>query len=147
MLKSTNIYLTQTDTTVGFLCSDYIKLAHIKQRPISKKILQEVDSFKTLKKYTTIPSKFKNLIRRSTKTTFIYPNTKSFRVVKDNSHLNFLKKFHILYSTSANESGANFDMNFAVEKCDVEVLTNKKYFESDASSIIKFGKTKYTKIR
>jgi tRNA A37 threonylcarbamoyladenosine synthetase subunit TsaC/SUA5/YrdC len=88
------------------------------------------------------------MVRNSKKTSFVYPKGESFRVVdRNNKHYKFIKKFGSIYSTSANESGANFDVNFAIEKCDVEVLTNKKYFESDASSIIKFGKTKYTKIR
>ena len=142
------IYLAQTDTTVGFLSNSDEKLAIIKNRPILQKTLRVVDSFKTLKTYVRVPNQHKRIVRNSKKTSFVYPKGESFRVVdRNNKHYKFIKKFGSIYSTSANESGANFDMNFAVEKCDVEVLTNKKYFECDSSSIIKFGKTKYTKIR
>ena len=50
-MNPTKIYLTQTDTTVGFLSQDYKKLNKIKKRPFNKKILIEVDSLNTLKKF------------------------------------------------------------------------------------------------
>ena len=40
------IYLVQTDTTVGFSSASAEKLSDVKQRPVSKKILYTVDSFK-----------------------------------------------------------------------------------------------------
>lgn len=142
------IYLTQTDTTVGFLSNSDKKLAVIKNRPILQKTLRVVDSFKTLKAYVRVPNQYKKMVRKSKKTSFIYPKGESFRVVDKNcGHHKFIRKFCILYSTSANESGSNFDIDFVTQRCDVEVLTNKKYFEDDASSIIKLRKTKYRKIR
>jgi len=84
VLNENKIYLTQTDTTIGFLSNDVKRLAKIKNRPISKKILIEVDLLKTLKTFTRIPRKHKKFIRNSKKTTFIYPNSRSFRVVFDN---------------------------------------------------------------
>lgn len=142
------IYLIQTDTTVGFLSNNDEKLAMIKNRPILQKTLRVVDSFKTLKTYVRVPNQHKKMVRNSKKTSFIYPKGESFRVVDKNcQHHKFVKKFGSIYSTSANESGAKFDINFVTKRCDVEVLTNKKYFECDASSIIKFGKTQYIKIR
>jgi len=142
------IYLAQTDTTVGFLSDSDKRLNLIKKRPISQKTLRVVDSFKTLKTYVRVQNQHKRMVRNSKKTSFIYPKGESFRVVdRNNKHYKFIKKFGTIYSTSANESGANFDVNFAVEKCDVEVLTNKKHFECDASSILKLRKNKYRKIR
>jgi rhodanese-related sulfurtransferase len=102
-MDSSKIYLVQTDTTVGFLSSDDKKLSHIKQRPQSQKILQVVDSFKILKQNTRIPNTHKKRIRRSKRTTIIYPNGLSFRVVpNDDKHHNFIKKVKKMYSTSAN---------------------------------------------
>jgi len=136
------IYLAQTDTTVGFLSNSDEKLAIIKNRPILQKTLRVVDSFKTLKTYVRVPNQHKRMVRNSKKTSFVYPKGESFRVVnRNNKHHKFIKKFGSMYSTSANESGANFDIDFVTQRCDVEVLTNKKHFECDASSILKLRKT------
>ncbi len=78
-MDSSLVYLVQTDTTVGFSSSNDEKLSLIKQRPTSKKILHTVDSFKTLNQNTRIPKRFRRVIRNSKKTTYVYPNLKSFR--------------------------------------------------------------------
>ena len=102
-MDSSLVYLVQTDTTVGFSSLSDEKLSFIKQRPTSKKILHTVDSFKTLNENTRVPKNFRKKVRNSKRTTFIYPNTKSFRVVpKDSDFYDFIHKFNILYSTSAN---------------------------------------------
>ena len=80
-MDSSLVYLVQTDTTVGFSSSSDEKLSAIKQRPQSKKILHTIDSFKILQEYTRVPKKFRKRVRNSKKTTFIYPNGKSFRVI------------------------------------------------------------------
>ncbi len=147
-MDSTNIYLTQTDTTVGFLSSDDKKLASIKQRDIIKKTLRVVDSFKTLKTHTRIPKNKRKLIRNSKFTTFIYPNNDSFRFVNKNClHHKFIKKFGTLYSTSANVTNEKFNLEFAVEKCDIEVLNDVEYFDTHSSKILKITKNKLIKIR
>ena len=79
------IYLTQTDTTIGFLSNDFRKLNKIKQRKENKKTLQVVSSFKDLKQYVRVPKKFKRYLRNSKKTTFIYQNGDAFRVVNKKS--------------------------------------------------------------
>ena len=100
------VYLVQTDTTVGFSSSNDEKLSSIKQRPKSQKILQTLDSFKTLKSMARVPKNFRKRVRNSTKSTFIYPNLKSFRVIpKENSFYSFISKFKNSYSTSANLTG------------------------------------------
>jgi len=147
-LNANLIYLVQTDTTVGFLSNNNVKLAQIKQRPVAQKMLCVVDSFKTLKQYTRVPSKFKKMIRQAKKTSFIYPNKKSFRVINKNSrHYNFVKKFKIIYSTSANKTGEDFDLNYAIKKCDVEVLNGFNYCQNKPSNIILLGKNKFKKVR
>lgn len=141
-----SLFLVQTDTTVGFLSNDLDKLYSSKQRVKSKKILQEVDSFATLNTLTRVPNKYKKLVRNSIKTTFIYPNGESFRVIDKNSkHYNFISKFKTMYSTSANISGGEFDEAFAREKADIIV---EDYFNvASPSRIYKISNHKKIRVR
>jgi tRNA A37 threonylcarbamoyladenosine synthetase subunit TsaC/SUA5/YrdC len=142
------VYLVQTDTTAGFLSYDDKKLAKIKQRPLNQKILQTVDSFDTLKKNTRVPQRFKNLVRRSKNTTFIYPNQKAFRVVSnDSNHHKIMKKFKKIFSTSANKTGEEFDLNFALNSCDVVIEDKNNFICSKSSHIIKLNTSKSQFIR
>jgi len=144
-LRGDKIYLAQTDTTVGFLSRDKEKLNNIKQRPLNQKILREVDSLDTLKKFVRVPSKYKKQVRRAKKTTFIYLNGESFRVVRDKKHLEFLKKFKWMYSTSANLTGKSFDEDWAKSRANIIVGSN--FFEGKPSTIYKLSKTKIKKVR
>ena len=147
-MDKNKVYLAQTDTTVGFLSNDNKKLSKIKKRPENQKILREVDSFKTLQKFTRVPTKYKKKVRNSKNTTFIYPNGESFRVVgKDSNHHKFIKKFGTLYSTSANETGKIFNLDFAVFNSDVELLNSYGYSETTSSSILKITNKNLAKIR
>ena len=147
-MDSSLVYLVQTDTTVGFSSSSDEKLSLVKQRPLSKKILNTVDSFSTLSKNTRIPKNFRQKVRNSKKTTFIYPNGNSFRVVdKSSKFYDFIHKFGILYSTSANKTSKNFEREFAHEVSEVIVEDKKGFFETTASRIIKLSKKRAKKIR
>ena len=146
-MDSSLIYLAQTDTTVGFLSSRSDRLSEAKQRDPNQKILQVVDSLKTLQNIQRVPNRFKKKVRNSHKTTFIYPSKKAFRVVNDTNHRDFLKKFHLLYSTSANITKQNFCLETAVEKSDVVVFSKYGFIEKSASSIFLLGTKKIKKIR
>lgn len=147
-MDASKVYLAQTDTTVGFLSQDDKKLSCIKQRPQTQKTLQVVESFETLKTQVRVPQKFKNLIRRAKNTTFIYPNQSSFRVVdSSNLHHNFIKKFKVMYSTSANLTQHHFDENFAKKSCDVIVEDKNGFFEATSSRLIKLSCTKIKRLR
>jgi len=146
-MNPNKIYLTQTDTTVGFLSQDKTKLNKIKNRPLNQPVLREVDTLKTLKEFVRIPKKYKNQVRRSKKTTFIFPNAESYRVVKDLKHLEFLKKFKWMYSTSANEHGKRFDEVWAREQADIILEDKRGLFEGEPSSIFKLSKNKIKRIR
>ena len=147
-MDSSLVYLVQTDTTVGFSSLNDEKLSCIKQRPTSKKILHTVDSFKTLNENTRVPKNFRKKVRNSKKTTFIYPNTKSFRVVDKNCDFyGFINKFGILYSTSANKTTESFEKNFAINGADIVVENKKGFYETKASSIVKISKKTMKKIR
>jgi tRNA A37 threonylcarbamoyladenosine synthetase subunit TsaC/SUA5/YrdC len=147
-MDSSLVYLVQTDTTVGFSSYNDEKLSFIKQRPTSKKILHTVDSFKTLTQHTRVPKNFRKKVRNSKKTTFVYPNTKSFRVVpKDSNFYDFIHKFNILYSTSANKTAESFDKDFATIGADILVEDKKGFYETKASTIIKLSKNASKKLR
>jgi len=147
-LDSNKVYLVQTDTTVGFLSNDPYQLSITKQRDPNQKILRAVDSFKTLQQFVRVPNKFKRQIRNSQKTTFIYPNGDSYRVVdRDDSHQNFLKKFHIMYSTSANVTKQEFSEEFAVNNADIVLFTKHGFNNIGSSKIYKLGKTSIIRIR
>ncbi|MEA3314872.1 MAG: Sua5 YciO YrdC YwlC family protein [Campylobacterota bacterium] len=147
-MDSSLVYLVQTDTTVGFLSYDNIKLSQIKKRPSKQKILMVVDSFKTLKLKTRVPKKYKRFIRKSNFTTIIYPNLSSFRVVdKSNNHHSFIKRFRYLFSTSANITKKDFNEEFAVENSDIILYTKDGFSQTKSSSIYKVNKNKIKKVR
>lgn len=147
-MDASKVYLAQTDTTVGFLSSDDKKLAAIKQRPTSQKILQVVDSFATLNQKVRVPKNYRKMVRKAKQTTFIYPNKESYRVVdKKSAHHAFVKKFQCLYSTSANKTSHTFDKEFAYEHSDVIVEDKNQLFETKSSQIIKFSCNRIQKLR
>jgi len=147
-LNSSLVYLTQTDTTVGFLSQNDKKLSSAKQRDSKQKTLQVVNSYGTLNKFVRVPKKYKKLVRRAKTTTIIYPNKLAFRVVnKDSSHQNFLQKFQLMYSTSANKTKNDFDEKYAEKNSDIIVYTKNDFLEATASSIYKMNKTKLKRIR
>ena len=141
------VYLAQTETTAGFLSQNASSLAHIKNRSTNKPFLISADSFSTLKTFTRVPKVHKHTIRKAHKTTFAYPCGLAIRVVKEESHLQFLKKLKWSYSTSSNPSGKAFDEIFAQENANVIVFTCKGFFESKPSSIMRLGKSKIKKLR
>jgi len=146
-MNPNKIYLVQTDTTVGFLSQNREKLNKIKNRPADQPVLREVDRLETLKSFVRVPGKYKKRVRRAEKTTFIYPNGESFRVVKDEKHLEFLKKFKWMYSTSANKTGEKFDEQWAKITADIIVEDKRGFFEGEASKIYKINNKRIKKIR
>ncbi|OCL86016.1 hypothetical protein AAX26_01667 [Aliarcobacter thereius] len=142
------VYLVQTDTTVGFSSINDEKLSNIKKRDINQKILKTVDSFTTLKEFTRVPKNFKRLVRLSIKTTFIYPNLNSFRVIsKDSSFHSFIKKFKILSSTSANKTKNSYEYDFAIDNSDIEVVEKNGLFETSSSKIYRLYKKRLRRMR
>lgn len=147
-MDSTLVYLAQTDTTVGFLSSSDEKLSGIKQRPSTQKILQVVDSFATLNSKVRVPKAFRKMVRNAKKTTFIYPNGESYRVVPYTSaHHDFVKKFEVMYSTSANLTTQAFEKSYALKHANIIVEDKNQLFETNSSQIIKFSCNKIKKLR
>jgi len=144
MLKD-KVFLTQTDTTIGFVSQNAQKLDKIKQRPSHKSYIKAVNSLETLKSFTRVPKNHKNRLRRSKKTTFILPNKHSYRVIYDEHHLLLLNRLKWAYSTSANLSSYDYDEDFAKEKADIIITPLKK--TNEASKIYILGKKKMQRIR
>jgi len=144
MLKDL-VFLTQTDTTIGFVSQNADRLTKIKQRPPHKHYIKAVNSLHTLKNFTRIPSSQKNRVRRSSKTTFILPNGHSYRVIRDEHHLLLLDRLKWSYTTSANLSTKPYDEDFAKAAADVIItpLQNSK----QASDIFKIGNSSIRKVR
>jgi len=116
-----NLYLTPTDTTMGFVSQDSKKIDQAKNRLPNKHYIRVVNSLETLKIFTRIPQKHKNRVRRSKRTTFIFPQGESFRVVKDTKHNLLLDRVKWLYSSSANLSGAVYDEVYAKKESEAIV--------------------------
>jgi tRNA A37 threonylcarbamoyladenosine synthetase subunit TsaC/SUA5/YrdC len=139
------VFLTQTDTTIGFVSQNADKLTHIKQRPPHKYYIKAVNSLDTLKTFTRVPQKHKNRVRRAKKTTFIMPDGDSYRVIKDKHHLLLLDRLKWAYTTSANLSNEAYDESFAREMADVIIEPIQE--NRQASSIYRLGKNTLRKIR
>ncbi|WP_353663289.1 Sua5/YciO/YrdC/YwlC family protein [Hydrogenimonas sp. SS33] len=140
------VYLVQTDTTVGFLSRSAERLRQVKGRPQAKPFLMAVASFATLAEVGRVPAKYRNLVRRSRKSTFILPNGRSFRRVTG-PHRRFVEKFGWCWSTSANRHGEPFDETYARTVSDVVVESEEGFHESAPSRIWRLGREKRVKIR
>ena len=139
------VFLTQTDTTIGFVSQNAEKLTQIKQRPPHKHYIKAVNSLQTLKSFTRVPSSHKNRVRRSNKTTFILPNGHSYRIIRDQHHLLLLDRLKWAYTTSANLSNLPYDETFAKKVADVIISPLKE--KQHASNIYKLGKYAIKRIR
>jgi len=139
------VFLTQTDTTIGFVSQNADKLTQIKQRPPHKHYIKALPSFKTLKSFARVPNSHKNRIRRAKKTTFVLPDGDSYRVVKDRYHLLLLNRLGWAYTTSANLSSEAYDEEFAEKSADIVITPLRQ--KSSASNIYKLGKITFKRIR
>ena len=141
------LFLAQSDTTVGFLSQDSKKITKVKKRDLKKNFLITVDSLESLKEFVRVPKKFKKAVRGADKTTFIYSSTKAFRVVRDEFHLNFLKKLKWSFSSSANLTGQKYDEEFAKSSCGIVVEDSRGLYEGRSSKLYKIGRKKIVRLR
>ena len=139
------VFLTQTDTTIGFVSQNADRLTQIKQRPPHKHYIKAVNSLTTLKTFARVPQIHRNRVRRARKTTFIMPNGNSYRVIKDKHHLLLLDRLKWAYTTSANLSNEAYDESFAREMADVIIEPIRQ--TSQASQIFKLGNFSLKRIR
>ncbi|SHO80370.1 TsaC protein (YrdC domain) required for threonylcarbamoyladenosine t(6)A37 modification in tRNA [hydrothermal vent metagenome] len=139
------IFLSQTDTTIGFVSQDDRRLSKVKKRLPNKSYIKAISSLKILKSYTRVPNIHKNRVRRAKRTTFII-NSNSYRVIKNSKHNLLLDRLGWAYTTSANLSGDNYSDEFAKSSCDVEVSFDKKS-DKIASKIYKINNSMIFRIR
>jgi len=143
---NSNLYLTQTDTTIGFVSQNTSLIDKAKKRKPNKHYIKVVNSLGILKTFTRVPNKHKNQVRRAKRTTFIMPNSLSFRVVKDTEHNLLLDRLDWLYSSSANLSGAEYNEAYAREHAEV-ILSFPKKKNGEASKIYKLSQNNIRSIR
>ena len=156
------IFLAQSDTTAGFLSANRAQILNAKHSPKNKAILRESCDLAHIKALTRIPRILQKQMRRAKKSTFIFDNNLSFRVIfaesngesspnsRDlgaNLHHAFLKRFGTLFSSSANKTGQNFNANFALKNADIIVCDSRGIYEDSPSHIFKTRKSKLKKIR
>lgn len=139
------VFLTSTDTTIGFVSQNSDKLNEIKQRPKGKKFIRALNSLDTLKSMTRVPGIHKKMVRRSQKSTFIIKD-ESFRVVKNEHHLLLLDRLQWAYTTSANLSGKEYDEIFAVQNADI-IIYPLDPKNTKASQIFSLGTKKIKRLR
>lgn len=141
------VILAQTDTTVGFLSQNSDKLDDAKSRAPLKQYLityPNLDSFKGSNK--RIPIHRRKLFRRAKKTTFIVKGT-AFRISPTTLSSQILREMKWTYSTSANESGKNFDLDFCESKADI-IITNKDGLsEKSSSKLLRINDVKIKRLR
>ncbi len=136
------VFLTSTDTTIGFLSQSKAALDRAKKRAPNKHYIRVYPNLASMPK--RVPKKFKSRIRRAQKSTFILDKTFSFRISRDKRHNLLLNRLGWAYSTSANQSNKPYDYNYAYNQADIIVyplILNK------ASNIFKLSKSKIKKIR
>ncbi|WP_324171020.1 hypothetical protein [Sulfurimonas sp.] len=144
---SEKVILYQSDTTVGFSSQDAKKLQKIKSRDPSKAFIKIFKDLKTLNMLgLRVPYKYKNTLRRSKKSSFVVKNI-AFRVVNNPINSQTLRDIPWHYSTSANESGKNFNLDFCEEKADIIIQNKDGLRELNSSSLYKLNHTKRKKIR
>jgi len=140
------LYLTPTDTTIGFVSQDSSKIDIAKKRLPNKYYIRVVNSLKSLKSFTRVPPKYKSQVRRSKQITYIMPNGYSFRVVKESRHNLLLDRLKYAYSSSANLSGEDYDSEYAKQQADIIVC--EPYAQNNkASKIYRLGLNRIKSIR
>lgn len=141
------IILAQTDTTAGFLSLDKHRLNRAKNRQEDQETLRTFGSFADLMRCSRVPNAHKRFIRQASKISTILPNKKSFRVVKDPLHMEFLRYFGGLYSTSANRTKEPFSLEFALQVADIIALDSRGLYEDKPSAIYRLSRTRKRRAR
>ena len=137
------LFLTNTDTTIGLLSKDKERLDRAKKRLPNKSYIQALPSLASIKK--RVPKKFRREVRVAKKSTFILSKEYSFRVIKDKRHNLLINRLSWAYTTSANQSGKDFDYTFAYSRADIIIYPLSK--PKTPSSIYKLGKIKQKRLR
>jgi tRNA A37 threonylcarbamoyladenosine synthetase subunit TsaC/SUA5/YrdC len=137
MIKSDDVYLFQTDTTVGLASQNSHKLSIIKLRDEKKPFLRLFNSLDSyIKSPARVPNHFKNRVRREKKTTFVINNF-AIRISKPMVHSTIINKLNWFYSTSANKKSSSYNKLFCHSVSDIIIEDAQGLFESIPSKIYK----------
>ena len=115
------LFLTDTDTTVGFLSKDPTLLDNAKRRHADKHYITALPSLRSLRDRARVPRPYRRRLRRSRKESYILPSGRSYRIVRDARHLLLLQRLGWAYTSSANLSGSAYDEAYARRMADVVV--------------------------
>ncbi len=139
------LFLTATDTTIGFLSQDSVRLDWVKKRPSHMPYIRVYPSLAAFKTRRRFPRRWHNKLRRSRLTSYIHPCGESFRLVRNPRHLLLLQRLGWAYSTSANLSSVPYDESYARSVADIVIEPLGS--PGDPSRIFKLGKRKLRKRR
>ena len=142
-----NVYVTQTDTTIGFISQSADRLDEIKGRSPSKHYIRALPSLGRLKAFTRVPQSHKNRVRRARRSTFIFPDGHSYRVVAEGCHHRLIERLGWAYTTSANRSGEAYHSEFAESVADIIVGFPAGERGDEASRIYRVGNATIKRIR
>ncbi|WP_457607832.1 Sua5 YciO YrdC YwlC family protein [Nitratifractor sp.] len=145
MIAPETLFLTATDTTIGFLCQNAERLDRAKGRPSGKPYITALPSLRALRSRTRIPKAHRRRVRRAKRQSFIFPDGRSYRVVRESRHLLLLRRLGWAYSSSANPAGAPYAPHFAYEAADIVV--EPLGTPGAPSEILRLGKKRIRKIR
>lgn len=134
------VYLCQSDTTAGLISQDAVRLAEVKSRPAFKSFLRACDSFLSAREFGRMPKAHRKFMRHAEKTSFALPSKHAIRIVAKGFHHRHVKNFGWVFTTSANRSGESFDLESAVDLCDVLILDQRGLSSRPPSRLIKLGK-------
>jgi len=144
---SEKVFLTPTDTTIGFISKSSSCLDIVKKRPLNKEYITALSSLKKLKSLTRVPQKHKNRVRRASKSTFIFPNGNSYRLIRSSEHKDLIDKLGYAYTTSANISGGEYNRIFAEDSADIIISFFNSNKDIKASTILKIKNNNIKRIR
>ena len=139
------LFLSDTDTTIGFISQSKIRVDRAKKRPASKQYIKALISLKELKERERIPNIHRRRIRRSKGASYILPSGNSYRIVKDRRHLLLLKRLKWAYTSSANLSNYDYDEDYARENADIVI--EKLGEPNSPSNIYRLTKRKIKRLR
>ena len=115
------LFLSDTDTTVGFISQDTRRIDRAKKRSAAKHYITALPSLKSLTVRTRIPRTHRRRLRRSRRESYILPSGRSYRIVRDARHLLLLQRLGWAYTSSANLSETPYDEAYARRVADVVV--------------------------
>ena len=137
------LFLTNTDTTIGFLSQSRERLDRAKERQPNKEYIQALPSLKAIKK--RVPKNFRRRVRVAQKSTFILSHDYSFRVIREKRHKLLIDRLGWAYTSSANQSGKEYSYEYAYQKADIVIYPLSA--PQKASTIYILGKNRYKRLR